>query len=112
MKQSLRGSALRDELQIEIVVKAVRRNRGFVERVVAFVHFEGRGEVLRLGDHGDGHVADEYASLQSVFRIKFAQDVTHLFGRRPVVRNDVNGQSFGFERLFVCLLYTSDAADE
>ena len=101
MKQSLRGSALRDELQIEIVVKAVRRNRGFVERVVAFVHFEGRGEVLRLGDHGDGHVADEYASLQSVFRIKFAQDVTHLFGRRPVVRNDVNGQSFGFERLFV-----------
>lgn len=45
MKQSLRGSALRDELQIEIVVKAVRRNRGFVERVVAFVHFEGRGEV-------------------------------------------------------------------
>ena len=101
MKQSLRGSALRDELQIEIVEKAVRRNRGFVERVVAFVHFEGRGEVLRLGDHGDGHVADEYASLQSVFRIKFAQDVTHLFGRRPVVRNDVNGQSFGFERLFV-----------
>ena len=57
--------------------------------------------MLRLGDHGDGHVADEYASLQSVFRIKFAQDVTHLFGRRPVVRNDVNGQSFGFERLFV-----------
>lgn len=54
MEQSLRGSALRDELQIEIVVKAVRRNRGFVERVVAFVHFEGRGEVLRLGYHGDG----------------------------------------------------------